>query len=96
MTEKAPQIALSENPTLFLLSLGCPKNRVDSEVMLGTLLDRGYQLIDEPEKAEVILINSCASNPAPSPMASIAITEQTPNTMPSTVSARENAASSEC
>ncbi len=52
--------ALSKNPTLYLLSLGCPKNRVDSEVMLGTLLDRGYTLVDEPEKAEVIVINSCA------------------------------------
>jgi len=46
--------------TLFLLSLGCPKNRVDSEVMLGSLLDEGYQLVEEPEDAEVILINSCA------------------------------------
>ena len=35
---------LSPNPTLYLLSLGCPKNRVDSEVMLGTLLDQGYRL----------------------------------------------------
>ena len=57
-TQEGP--ALSERPSLYLLSLGCPKNRVDSEVMLGTLLDRGYQLVDEPEKAEVILINSCA------------------------------------
>ena len=46
--------------TLFLLSLGCPKNRVDSEVMLGSLLDEGYRLVDEPREAEVILINSCA------------------------------------
>lgn len=46
--------------TLYLLSLGCPKNRVDSEVMLGSLLDEGYQLVDEPAAAEVILINSCA------------------------------------
>src|SRR5256885_13926745 len=52
--------ALSPNPTLYLLSLGCPKNRVDSEVMLGTLLEQGYQLVDEPAEAEVILINSCA------------------------------------
>jgi ribosomal protein S12 methylthiotransferase len=51
---------LSPNPTLYLLSLGCPKNRVDSEVMLGTLLDQGYKLVDEAEAAEVILINSCA------------------------------------
>src|ERR1700687_1484605 len=51
---------LSENPTLFLLSLGCPKNRVDSEIMLGTLLDRGYRLVDRAEEAEVVLINSGA------------------------------------
>ena len=54
------QTALSDAPTLYLLSLGCPKNRVDSEVMLGTLLDRGYRLVQEPEEAEVIVINSCA------------------------------------
>ncbi len=51
---------LSDNPSLYLLSLGCPKNRVDSEVMLGSLLDEGYELVDEPRDAEVILINSCA------------------------------------
>jgi len=52
--------ALSANPSLYLLSLGCPKNRVDSEVMLGSLLDEGYRLVDEAQDAEVILINSCA------------------------------------
>ncbi len=52
--------ALSSKPSLYLLSLGCPKNRVDSEVMLGSLLDEGYQLVEEARDAEVILINSCA------------------------------------
>jgi len=52
--------ALSANPTLYLLSLGCPKNRVDSEVMLGTLLEQGYELVQDPAAAEVVLINSCA------------------------------------
>ncbi|HEY6911691.1 MAG TPA: 30S ribosomal protein S12 methylthiotransferase RimO [Myxococcales bacterium] len=47
-------------PTLYLLSLGCPKNRVDSEVMLGSLLQEGYKLVEQPQDAEVILINSCA------------------------------------
>src|SRR3954453_3981030 len=51
---------MDASPTLYLLSLGCPKNRVDSEVMLGSLLDEGYKLVEEPEEAEVILINSCA------------------------------------
>jgi ribosomal protein S12 methylthiotransferase len=52
--------ALSPNPTLYLLSLGCPKNRVDSEIMLGTLLEQGYELVQDPREAEVVLINSCA------------------------------------
>jgi len=52
--------SLSERPSLYLLSLGCPKNRVDSEVMLGSLLDEGYRLVGEAKEAEVILINSCA------------------------------------
>jgi ribosomal protein S12 methylthiotransferase len=51
---------MNASPTLYLLSLGCPKNRVDSEVMLGSLLEEGYRLVEEPEDAEVILINSCA------------------------------------
>src|SRR5438270_2217507 len=51
---------LPEQPSLFLLSLGCPKNRVDSEVMLGSLANEGYRLVSEARDAEVILINSCA------------------------------------
>jgi ribosomal protein S12 methylthiotransferase len=43
-----------------MLTLGCPKNRVDSEVMLGTLAQRGYQLVAEPADAEVIVVNTCA------------------------------------
>src|SRR4051812_10300591 len=54
--------SLPKNPTLYLLSLGCPKNRVDSEFMLGTLLGQGDQLVDEQEDSEVVLINSCAFN----------------------------------
>ncbi|MFN0063278.1 MAG: 30S ribosomal protein S12 methylthiotransferase RimO [Myxococcaceae bacterium] len=43
-----------------MLTLGCPKNRVDSEVMLGTLKQRGYQLVGQPDDAEVIVVNTCA------------------------------------
>lgn len=46
--------------SLYLLTLGCSKNRVDSEVMLGTLARRGYALVREPEKAEVIVVNTCS------------------------------------
>ncbi|KFE67725.1 30S ribosomal protein S12 methylthiotransferase RimO [Hyalangium minutum] len=42
------------------MTLGCPKNRVDSEVMLGTLKQRGYQLVQDPAAAEVIVVNTCA------------------------------------
>src|SRR5438132_1227939 len=52
--------ALPAQPSLYLLSLGCPKNRVDSEVMLGSLLNEGYQLVEDAREAEVVLINSCA------------------------------------
>jgi ribosomal protein S12 methylthiotransferase len=46
--------------SLYLMTLGCPKNRVDSEVMLGTLSQRGYRLVDDPGQAEVIVVNTCA------------------------------------
>ena len=43
-----------------MATLGCPKNRVDSEVMLGTLGARGYTLVERPEDASVIVVNTCA------------------------------------
>jgi ribosomal protein S12 methylthiotransferase len=46
--------------SLYMMTLGCPKNRVDSEVMLGTLTKAGYRLVQEPEAAEVIVVNTCA------------------------------------
>ncbi len=44
---------------LYLVSLGCAKNLVDSEVMLARLQGAGYSLVDDPARAEVILINTC-------------------------------------
>lgn len=44
---------------LFMLSLGCPKNLVDSEVMLGILERHGYSVCDSPEKADLLLVNTC-------------------------------------
>ncbi len=43
--------------SLHLVSLGCTKNLVDSEVMLGKLND--YALTDDPEQADVIIVNTC-------------------------------------
>jgi ribosomal protein S12 methylthiotransferase len=44
---------------VFVLSLGCPKNLVDSEVMLGVLGQAGYQTCATPEEAQLILVNTC-------------------------------------
>lgn len=45
--------------TVGFVNLGCSKNQVDSEVMLGTLVHHGFQLTGEAEKAEVVIINTC-------------------------------------
>jgi ribosomal protein S12 methylthiotransferase len=42
-----------------MVSLGCPKNLVDTEVMLGTLAGRGYALTRDPADADVIVVNTC-------------------------------------
>jgi ribosomal protein S12 methylthiotransferase len=43
-----------------MVSLGCPKNLVDSEVMLGILARRGYELTAHADEADVIIVNTCA------------------------------------
>lgn len=45
--------------TIHFISLGCPKNRVDTEVMLGVSDTRAYRLVDRAEDAEVIVVNTC-------------------------------------
>lgn len=42
-----------------LISLGCSKNLVDSELMLGLLRSRGHEPVDEPADAEILIVNSC-------------------------------------
>jgi ribosomal protein S12 methylthiotransferase len=49
-----------ENITAAIVSLGCAKNLVDSELMLGKLRERGFNTAAEPEKADVIIVNTCA------------------------------------
>lgn len=44
---------------ILFISLGCDKNLADSETMLGLLASRGYQIVDEEEKADVIVVNTC-------------------------------------
>lgn len=44
---------------LLFISLGCDKNLVDTEVMLGLLHEKGYQMTDDETEADVIVINTC-------------------------------------
>ena len=44
---------------VYMHTLGCPKNRVDSEIMLGTLSQAGYRLVQDPARADVIVVNTC-------------------------------------
>lgn len=42
-----------------LISLGCPKNLVDSEIMLGRLRERGYSVVDSVADAQTVVVNTC-------------------------------------
>src|SRR3954463_3799281 len=44
---------------VHFVSPGCPKNRVDTEVMLGHTADAGHSLVTDPEAADVIVVNTC-------------------------------------
>lgn len=42
-----------------MVSLGCPKNQVDAEIMLKKLIDAGYILVQEADKADIVIVNTC-------------------------------------
>ncbi len=50
---------MKKSPVYFV-SLGCPKNLVDSQVMLGKLENDRYEIAREPDQAEVIIVNTCS------------------------------------
>ncbi|NSW91058.1 MAG: 30S ribosomal protein S12 methylthiotransferase RimO [Firmicutes bacterium] len=47
------------NKNVGIVSLGCPKNLVDSEVMLGLLKEKGYGIVGKQEEADIIIVNTC-------------------------------------
>ncbi|MFH1262129.1 MAG: 30S ribosomal protein S12 methylthiotransferase RimO [Pseudomonadota bacterium] len=53
-------VDLPRKTRVGLISLGCPKNLVDSEVMLGLLRDGGYELVNDEKKADVMIVNTCS------------------------------------
>ncbi|MBY0384038.1 30S ribosomal protein S12 methylthiotransferase RimO, partial [bacterium] len=46
--------------TVHMISLGCPKNLVDSEMMLGSLFKEGYEITQNEDQAETIIVNTCS------------------------------------
>ena len=46
-------------PTVGMVSLGCSKNRVDSENLLGFLSEKGYPIVADPAEADIIFVNTC-------------------------------------
>ena len=53
-------MSLQKEKIVYLRSLGCSKNTVDSEVMLALLKRKGYRTTDNPEEASRIVVNTCA------------------------------------
>ena len=45
---------------VLFVSLGCDKNLVDSEVMLGLLRDKGHEITNDEAQAEVVVVNTCS------------------------------------
>src|SRR5690242_8322054 len=50
---------MSESKKFSIVSLGCARNLVDSEVMAGLLHEDGYEMVASPEAADVVLVNTC-------------------------------------
>jgi ribosomal protein S12 methylthiotransferase len=51
---------IRQSQRIYFVSLGCPKNQVDTELMLGQVAAAGHSLVDAPETADVIVVNTCA------------------------------------
>ena len=56
---KSQSTADTPKGTYAFVSLGCPKNLVDSERMLGLLQLDGYRLVHEPRGADFVVVNTC-------------------------------------
>lgn len=56
---KHPPIHSSNPPVVALVSLGCAKNTVDSELILGRFVESGWLIAEEPAEADICLVNTC-------------------------------------
>src|ERR1700756_1246351 len=53
-------MAFRPKPKVGMISLGCAKNLVDAEVMLGSVLQRGMEITSRVDDADVLVVNTCA------------------------------------
>src|SRR5947207_4977858 len=53
-------LPLLQRTKIGMISLGCAKNLVDAEIMLGSVLQHGMEITSRPEDADVLVINTCA------------------------------------
>ena len=60
LDDLTPEVSAKARPKVGFVSLGCPKNLVDSEVMMGMLHHNGAELTPRSEDAEIIVINTCS------------------------------------
>jgi ribosomal protein S12 methylthiotransferase len=56
----AASAVLEQRPRIGFVSLGCPKNLVDSEVMMGLLDQAGAEITNHPEMADILVVNTCS------------------------------------
>ena len=50
---------LNQKQKVHFVSLGCPKNLVDSEIMAGTLMKDGFDIVNDADKADTVIVNTC-------------------------------------
>jgi ribosomal protein S12 methylthiotransferase len=53
-------MSFAGKPKVGMISLGCAKNLVDAEIMLGSVLERGMEITSRAEDADVLVVNTCA------------------------------------
>ena len=53
------QTTIENKRKVHFISLGCPKNLVDSEIMAGTLMKDGYEVVGDENEAETVVVNTC-------------------------------------
>jgi ribosomal protein S12 methylthiotransferase len=60
LPEALPAGKIGQRPRIGFVSLGCPKNLVDSEVMMGMLDRAGAEITNQPEMADILVVNTCS------------------------------------